>query len=107
MHWFAAILLLLLVGLQYRLWVGDGSLAETRALQEEVDTQRTEIEQLRARNQVLEAEVLDLQDGGLEALEERARNELGMIKEGELFLQILEEPADGSPPGAGFSRWGP
>lgn len=96
MHWFAAILLLLLVGMQYRLWTGDGSVAEVRALRDEIATQRTELEQLRARNRVLEAEILDLQEG-LEALEERARSELGMIKDGELFLQILEEPAAGTP----------
>ncbi|MCB2263574.1 MAG: cell division protein FtsB [Candidatus Thiosymbion ectosymbiont of Robbea hypermnestra] len=96
MRWLAAILLLLLLGLQYRLWVGDGGLAEVRALQDEIATQRAEIEQLRARNQTLAAEVRDLQEG-LDALEERARSELGMIKEGELFLQIIEKPAGNTP----------
>lgn len=92
MRWFAGLLLLLLLGMQYRLWVGDGGLAAVRALRDQIDEQRTELEQLRARNQTLEAEVLDLYEG-VAALEERARSELGMIKEGELFLQVIEEPA--------------
>lgn len=91
MRWFAGLLVLVLLGLQYRLWVGDGSLAEVRKLRDEIEAQKAELTRLRARNQVLEAEVLDLHEG-LEALEERARSELGMIKEGELFLQIVEEP---------------
>ncbi len=97
MRWFAGILLLLLVALQYRLWTGDGSLAEVRALRDEIRAQKAELEQLRARNQALEAEVLDLHEG-LDALEERARSELGMIKQGELFLQIIEEPAEDTSP---------
>jgi len=91
MHWLAGILLLVLLGLQYRLWVGDGSLAQVQSLREEVAAQRTELKGLRIRNQALEAEVQDLQDG-LDALEERARSELGMIKDGELFLQVIERP---------------
>ncbi len=96
MRWLAGILLLLLLALQYRLWIGDGSLAEVRVLRDEISAQKVELAELRARNQVLEAEVLDLQEG-LDALEERARSELGMIKRGELFLQVIEEPADDSP----------
>jgi cell division protein FtsB len=96
MRWLGAVLLLVLLVLQYRLWVGDGSLAEVRALREEIDTQKKELEQLSTRNQTLEAEVLDLREG-LDALEERARSELGMIKEGEMFLQVIEEPADKTP----------
>jgi len=96
MRWLAAILLLLLLGLQYRLWVGNGSLAEVRALRDEIATQRAELERLRARNQTLAAEVRDLHEG-LDALEERARSELGMIKEDELFLQIIENPIDDTP----------
>ncbi|WP_089729135.1 cell division protein FtsB [Candidatus Thiosymbion oneisti] len=92
MRWFIGLLLLLLLALQYRLWTGDGSLAEVQALRDEINAQKVELQQLRARNQVLEAEVLDLHEG-LDALEERARSELGMIKRGELFLQVIEEPA--------------
>jgi len=96
MRWFAGILLLLLLGLQYRLWAGEGSLAEVRALRDEISAQKAELKQLRARNRILEAEVLDLHKG-LDALEERARSELGMIKQGELFLQIIEESAKATP----------
>jgi len=91
MRWLAGILLLTLLGLQYRLWVGDGSLGEVQALRDEIAVQEVELKQMHARNQVLEAEVRDLHEG-LEALEERARSELGMIKQGEMFLQVIEEP---------------
>lgn len=90
-----------LVVLQYRLWVGEGSLAEVSALRSEIAAHRAELAEMQARNETLEAEVRDLRDG-LEALEERARSELGMIKRGELFLQIIEgaptkAPAGGDP----------
>ena len=90
------ILFVLFLWLQYRLWVGEGSLAEVHNLRQEIGRQQTELERLTQRNRVLEAEVLDLKTG-LEALEERARTELGMIKEGELFYQVIEpepEPAE-------------
>jgi cell division protein FtsB len=82
-------LLVLFLWLQYRLWVGEGSLAEVHNLRQEIGLQQTDLERLKQRNRVLEAEVLDLKTG-LEALEERARTELGMIKEGELFYQVIE-----------------
>ncbi len=82
-------LLLILLALQYRLWVGDGSVAELRRLEAEVEQQRMENAALLQRNQMLEVEVLDLKNG-LEAVEERARSELGMVKEGETFYLILE-----------------
>ena len=83
----------LLLSLQYRLWVGDGSLAEVWDLYQQVEVQRDENQSLRERNQALEAEVQDLKKG-LGAIEERAREELGMIKEGETFYQIIEPPAE-------------
>ncbi len=93
MRWLLGLLLILLAALQYRLWVGDGSLAEVESLREEIQAQRAELEQLELRNQTLEAEVIDLREG-LDALEERARSELGMIKQGEIFLQVIEEPPE-------------
>jgi cell division protein FtsB len=92
MRWLAAILLLSVVWLQYRLWVGEGSLAEVHTLRQEIAAQKEEIARMSARNDALEAEVQDLRDG-LDALEERARSELGMIKKGEVFLQIIDPPA--------------
>jgi len=83
------ILCLLLILLQYRLWVGEGSLAEVNNLEKEIATQKQELEQLRQRNRALTAEVQDLKQG-LNAIEERARSELGMIRKGETFYQIIE-----------------
>ena len=91
MRWLVWLLVVLLVLLQYKLWVGDGSFAEVWDLYQQVETQREENQQLRERNQTLEAEVQDLKQG-LGAVEERAREELGMIREGETFYQIIEEP---------------
>jgi len=91
MRWLVWLLVVLLVLLQYKLWVGDGSFAEVWDLYQQVEMQREENQQLRERNHALEAEVQDLKQG-LGAIEERAREELGMIKEGETFYQIIEEP---------------
>ena len=86
-----AILLVLLLVLQYDLWVGEGSLATVWHLQKTIDTQEQENRYLKERNETLAAEVKDLKTG-LDAIEERARNDLGMIKEGETFIQVVEEP---------------
>ena len=85
-----AILVLLLVSLQLMLWFGEGSLSEVWQLRQQVERQQRDNERLRERNAALEAEVRDLKQG-LEAIEERARNELGMVKEGESFYQIVPE----------------
>lgn len=92
MRWVLLALLAVVVLLQVRLWTGDGGLREGAALREEIAATRLELERSRARNRALEAEVTDLR-AGLDALEERARSELGMIKRGEVFLQIIGEPA--------------
>jgi cell division protein FtsB len=84
-----AILLMLLVLLQYRLWVGPGSLADVNNLKHEISALREELVGLRERNRALQAEVEDLR-GGKSAIEERARSELGMIKDGETFYQVIE-----------------
>jgi len=85
-------LLVFLVGLllllQFRLWVGDGSLAEVWELHQAVAVQDAENLEMLARNDALEAEVKDLKKGKA-AIEERARSELGMIREGETFYQII------------------
>jgi cell division protein FtsB len=91
MRWLYVVLTVLFVGLQWKLWVGDGSLAEVWHLKQAVAEQRGENEQLRERNQALDAEVKDLKQG-LEAIEERARVELGMIRQDEVFYQLVEEP---------------
>jgi cell division protein FtsB len=83
------LLVLLLLYLQYQLWIGDGSLQDVWELHKEVELQRQENIELRERNAALEAEVTDLQQG-LDAIEEHAREDLGMVKEGETFYQVVE-----------------
>jgi cell division protein FtsB len=85
---------LLLVFLQYRFWVGDGSLAELHDLRDRIGETEEELARLQSRNNALAAEVEDLRTG-LDAIEERARSELGMIQSGEVFLQIVEKPTAG------------
>jgi len=86
MKYFFAILGVLLLVLQFRLWKGDGSLAQYRHLRTEISTQQEKVEALKERNQTLEAEVQDLKNR-LGALEERARSDLGMIRKNETFYQ--------------------
>jgi cell division protein FtsB len=83
-----AVLLLVLIGLQYKLWFGDGSLSEVVQLTSELEIQKKKLLELEKRNLILEAQVLDLQNG-LDAFEEKARNDLGMIKQGETFIQLI------------------
>lgn len=85
-----AILVVLLIVLQYDLWVGEGSIATVWSLQKMITTQEKENTQLKERNSALEAEVRDLKQG-LDAIEERARSELGMINTNETFVQVVEE----------------
>ena len=86
-----AVLLLVLIGLQYKLWFGDGSLSEVVQLSRELETQKAKLQLLEERNRILEAQVLDLQNG-LDAFEEKARNDLGMIKQEETFIQLIPQP---------------
>ncbi|MCC5856897.1 MAG: cell division protein FtsB [Ectothiorhodospiraceae bacterium] len=79
----------LLLLLQVQLWSQDGGLPQVWQLRGALAEQEARNERLRQRNAALEAEVRDLKDG-LEALEERARSELGMIREGEVFYQVAE-----------------
>jgi cell division protein FtsB len=88
MRLLVAVLVGLLFFLQYRLWVGEGSLAEVNNLQQEISQLQKELVELRERNHALQAEVEDLRSGQT-AIEERARSELGMIKEGETFYQVI------------------
>jgi cell division protein FtsB len=89
-RWVILGLLLVLGLLQYRLWVGEGSLEELHALRAQIEDYRTDLERLEARNLALAAEVEDLRTG-FEAIEDRARSELGMIQRGEVFLQVIEQ----------------
>jgi cell division protein FtsB len=84
----AAGLLLLLLLLQYRLWLGEGGMREVSRLRVEIGEQRAENEKLRERNRTLAAEVQDLKKGTT-AIEERARTDLGMVGQSETFFQVV------------------
>lgn len=93
MRWGLGLLALALVGLQFSLWFGESSWRYVHELREAKQVQQLENETLRGRNRALEAEVEDLRDGS-EAVEERARRDLGMIREDEVFF-FLVEPVPG------------
>ncbi|KTC85215.1 septum formation initiator [Legionella brunensis] len=83
------ILLLVLIGLQYKLWLGDGSVLQWINLEKKLEVQADENEKLLARNRAMEADILELKSGE-QALEEQARYELGMVKEGEVYYQFVD-----------------
>ena len=83
------VLLLLILYLQYGLWYTRGGKHDVGKLQDSVAEQKNEIARLKERNRSLAAEVMDLKQG-LEAVEERARSEMGMIKNGEVFFRITD-----------------
>ncbi len=82
-------LLLALLVLQHQLWLGEDSVRALRLLQADVQARRDANEQLEQRNYEVQVEILDLKNG-LEAVEERARSELGMIEPGETFYLIID-----------------
>ena len=89
----ASVLLVLLIWLQYKIWLQDGGIPEVIQLQNEVEEVKTEVQQLQERNSSLDAEVKDLKKG-LDTIEERARSEMGMIKKGEVYYQVIEPDKD-------------
>lgn len=90
------ILVLLIAIIQYPLWVGKGSWLSVWKIDSELAKQQQANSQLELRNASLSAEVRDLKTG-YDAIEERARNELGMIKQDEVFFQILDKPQAAAP----------
>jgi len=97
MKWLIGGLVLCLLALQYRLWIGEGSLAEVVQLQRQIAEQQVEIERLRERNRLLAVEVNELKTG-LQTIEERARSDMGMVKEGETFYMVIDEDAEPKAP---------
>lgn len=86
-YWLFILLLLLLAGLQYRLWFGESGIYQTQKLERKIEKQQSENQRLLERNKQLEAEVIELKKG-TETIEERARHKLGMVKEGETLYII-------------------
>lgn len=96
-HWVTLLLLGLLALVQGQIWLGRASVAEVRALRRELAELELANEQARQRNERLAAEVRDLREG-LETVEEIARQELGLVKPDEIFVQIQRPGAGGAPP---------
>lgn len=85
-----AVLVLLLVYLQYKLWVDEGRVQDLWPLQQRIEQLREENKRLSERNRSLEAEVQNLKEG-LDVVEERARSDLGMVGEEETFIQFVDQ----------------
>jgi cell division protein FtsB len=94
MRLLTAVLAALVLLLQYPLWLGKGGWLRVWDLDRQLEAQKTQNARLRLRNEALDAEVRDLKQG-LDALEERARYELGMVGYEEFFFQVVPRPADG------------
>ncbi len=90
MKWLLGILVVLLCALQYRLWIGEGSLAQANRLEQELKVQQAENDRLLERNRIVHVEVEDLKTG-LDTIEERARKDIGLIKKDETFYMLLDE----------------
>src|SRR5512139_2500938 len=93
------ILLALIVLLQYPLWFGKGGWFKVWDISHQLDEQKKANQQVQLRNAILDAEVRDLKQG-TDAVEEHARTELGMVKPGEVFFQVVGEHAS-APASAG------
>jgi len=87
MKWPTLVLVVLIALLQYPLWLGKGGWIRVWSYERQLQAQREVNQTLEQRNAGLDAEVRDLKSGN-DAIEERARYELGMIKEGEIFVQV-------------------
>jgi len=86
------ILLVLLLLLQYPLWLGKGGWMKVRELGQQLEVDQQANQKLQQRNDLMDAEVRDLKQG-TEAIEEHARSKMGMIKQGEVFFQYTDKQA--------------
>lgn len=96
LRWVALVLLLALIGLQFKLWSNHGGMSEVENLRTAVKKQSDENDRLTLRNQALAADVKDLKHGE-QAVEARARAELGLIKPGETFYQVVPKSGASAP----------
>tara|TARA_B100000780_G_scaffold248888_1_gene194400 strand:+ start:467 stop:739 length:273 start_codon:yes stop_codon:yes gene_type:complete len=90
MKWLVGLILVALMAMQYSLWWGQSGLLEVERLQEQITSQEAVNASLSERNQKLRAEVMDLKQG-IDAIEERARHDLSMVKPKETFYQLVED----------------
>lgn len=97
MRLLAIVLAALVVLIQYPLWLGKGGALRVWEMERQIEVQRESNSKLQVRNAALDAEVRDLKQG-LEAVEERARSELGMIRKDEIFFQVLESDSAAARP---------
>ena len=97
MKWLGASLLVVVLLLQYRLWLSGDGVHELTRLSDAVEKQKEENSELSGRNEQLVAEVADLK-AGMAAIEERARSELGMIGRNETFYQVVPARPAGTAP---------
>ena len=95
MRWLALAFVVLIAALQYPMWLGKGGWLQVRELDRQLAAQRDGNARLKARNDALDADVRDLKTG-FDAIEERARSELGMVRHDEVFFQVLPTPASGN-----------
>jgi cell division protein FtsB len=98
MRWLTLVFVALIALLQYPLWLGKGSWLRVWDLSRQIDTQKEANAVLKARNDTLDAEVRDLKQG-YAAIEERARSELGMVKQDEVFYQVMDGSVPPAPAG--------
>ncbi len=96
MRWLALLFVAAILALQYPMWLGKGGWLQVRETGRQVELQREANAKLKARNEALDADVRDLKTGS-EAIEERARSELGMIRNDEVFFQIQSAPLPNAP----------
>ena len=89
MKWLTLVLVALVGLIQFPLWLGKGGWLRVQEVDQQIVAQRETNVRLKARNVALDAEVRDLKQG-LEAIEERARSELGMVRQDEIFFHVLE-----------------
>lgn len=90
MKWWVALLILLLILLQYQYWFGNGGVISAWKLSDHVSVQDSLNHQLKVRNDAIAADIADLKSGAF-AIEERAREKLGMVKKGESFYEVIQE----------------
>ena len=90
MRWLALAFLVLIAALQYPMWLGKGGWLQVREFDRQLAAQKDSNAKLKLRNDALDADVRDLKTG-FEAIEERARSELGMIRQDEIYFQLLDD----------------